>query len=304
MDDTAAAHVDGHVSVIADDISGLGIGESVDSPAPLTDPGIIVGKRDPETRVDSHDKSRAVAAVCQTASSPFVGVADKLHCIVDELLSLCIAGGGAPVLSVDFAAVGIDRAVIVENQFLPMFYLIGSLLDTLGIKVIDLMADVLEACQAVQLFHADIIALAADLLPACEETSSFVDTSVIVVLLVFDPALFQDALGTENIIIIPDFLQAFEGIAFFVEVIGLVSDRLPAALEVFSVGKPVAVFPVRIDQLVFLYYIRIYTGAVFFVADRGCGFIIRIDKRFSLSPPESSRLYALCIGIDDCSGQR
>ena len=174
---------------------------------------------------------------------PFVGVADKLHCIVDELLSLCIAGGGAPVLSVDFAAVGIDRAVIVENQFLPMFYLIGSLLDTLGIKVIDLMADVLEACQAVQLFHADIIALAADLLPACEETSSFVDTSVIVVLLVFDPALFQDALGTENIIIIPDFLQAFEGIAFFVEVIGLVSDRLPAALEVFSVEKPVAVFP-------------------------------------------------------------
>ena len=157
----------------------------------------------------------------QTASSPFIGIADELHRIIDHLLSPGIAGGRTSALPVDLTSVGIDRTVVVEDEFLSADHLIVCLLDALFIEVIDLVTDILKAGQTVQLFHAEIVALAADFLPASEESAVFVDTSIIVVLLVFDPAFFQNTLGAENIIVVSDFLKAFDSIAFFIEIIGL-----------------------------------------------------------------------------------
>ena len=92
VDDAVAAHVDRDMSVIADDISGPGVGQSVYLRPAFADPGVIVGKGDAEMCVDCHDKAGAVAAVGQAAASPFVGVSDELYGVVDNLLPLA----GAP----------------------------------------------------------------------------------------------------------------------------------------------------------------------------------------------------------------
>ena len=55
--DSSFAHIDGHVAVIADDISGLGVGKSVDGSSPLSDPGVVVRELDTEMFVHFHDKS-------------------------------------------------------------------------------------------------------------------------------------------------------------------------------------------------------------------------------------------------------
>ena len=124
--------------------------------------------------------------------------------MVDNLLSFGIAGGSAFWREEDFSSVRINRAVGVEDHFLSVDHLIGRLLDTLGIEIIDLLAQILQACQTVKSLIAEIIALAAECSPAGEKPSIKFDASVIVVILVFDPAFFQDTLGTENIIIISD----------------------------------------------------------------------------------------------------
>ena len=93
MDDAAVAHVDGYMSSVADDVAGLCIGQAAFylSAAPA-DRGIIMRKLDSEVCVYRHDKTGAVGTFGQTAAAPFIGIADVLHCEIDNLLAHAYLG--------------------------------------------------------------------------------------------------------------------------------------------------------------------------------------------------------------------
>lgn len=89
MDDAAASHVDGDMSVIADDISRPGVCKpSPYSSAALADPGVVMGKLDTEVGIYCHYETGTVTSVGKAAAAPFIGIADKLKSKIDDLLSL------------------------------------------------------------------------------------------------------------------------------------------------------------------------------------------------------------------------
>ena len=100
MDDGVVAHVDCHMSAVADDISGLCLGKTANC---VSGASLLTGgsrQADAEMLIHSHDKAGAVCTVRQAGAAVHIRIAHKLLRISDHGLSLAAAGRGCADLRV------------------------------------------------------------------------------------------------------------------------------------------------------------------------------------------------------------